>query len=150
MIKEILNNIDSANHKFDNSQFKEWAATPATTKGKIGEDIAAEILMDLGHVVTQRVSKEHDMVVDGKKVEVKTAFLKKDSDTFSFYGYDATEDPHYWLYQFVYPQEIVMVAMTRKDMADIYLGKTRKNQMMTVTMEQMVDAGGMVMGSWSE
>ena len=141
-ITNILNNIDSSNHKFDNSVFKTWAATPATQKGLIGEKIITELLEDKGHKVSARVSKEHDIVVDGKYVEVKTAFLKRDQDVFSFYGYDATEDPHHWMLQLVYPDMIVVMQMDRKAMASIYLGKTRKNTMFTVNYDMLKDAGG--------
>ena len=143
-IDTILANIQSSNDKFMYSPFKEWNCAPATTKGKIGEEIAAELLKDKGCKVSARVNKEHDLIVDGKKVEVKTAFLKRNNDFFSFYGYDATEDPHYWVLQLVYPTEIVMVKMDRTTMAAIHLGKTRKNTMFDVTLDTLKDAGGEV------
>ena len=95
-----------------------------------------------GYTVSERITKEHDLIVNDKKVEVKTAFLKRHEDVFSFYGYDATEDPHYWLLQLVSPDNITIVKMDRKAMAGIHLGKTRKNTMFTVTLDDLMAAGG--------
>ncbi len=147
-VRNILNKIEVTNPKFVGSQFEEWSMTPATTKGTVGEEIAQAILEENGHEVSPRVSKEHDRIVDGKKVEIKTAFIKRDSEDFSFYGYDATEDPHWWLLQLVTPENVFLVKMDRVTMATVYLGRTRKNQMFTVTMQDLMDKGGVLMGSY--
>ena len=144
MINTILNKIDAANPKFVNTPLEQWSLTPATSKGAIGEEIAETILKDAGFTVGPRQSKEHDRIVDGKKVEIKTAFEKKDEDSFVFYGYDAATDPHYWLYQLVTPTVIYLFKMDRKQMAEIYLGNSRKNQMFTTTVDQMEEVGELV------
>ena len=141
-INSILNSIEVTNPKFIGSKFEDWSNTPATRKGFIGEQMVQAILESHGHKVSQRITKEHDLIVNGKKVEIKTAFLKRDKDVFSFYGYDATEDPHYWLLQLVSPDNITIVKMDRKAMAGIHLGKTRKNTMFTVTLDDLIAAGG--------
>ena len=147
-VTAILESIDTTNYKFISSPFYDWAHAPATSKGKIGEDIAQSILEAYDCKVTPRTSKEHDRVVDGKKVEIKTAMLKKDSDEYSFYGYDASEDPHYWLYQFVSPESITLIKMDRNSMGNVYLGKTRKNTMFTITPEEMIQKGGEVVAEY--
>lgn len=141
-ITQLLSSINPANPKFAESAFLNWSLLPATSKGKMGEEVAKELLKENGYEVAERNSKEHDYICNGKMIELKTAFLKKDSDYFTFYGYDATEDPHFWDLQFVFPEEIFIIRMDRKAMADIYLGKTRKNTMFTITLEDALDAQG--------
>ena len=70
-------------------------------------------------------------------MEIKTAFEKRDSDSFSVYGYDPVEDPHYWIYQLVSTSGIYLFSMDRQQLANVYLGKSRKNVMFTTTLEEM-------------
>ena len=143
-VNEIVMNIDPTNHKFDYSVLKGWAAQSASAKGKTGEKVAASILEDKGYKVTERVTKEHDLIVDTKKVEVKTAFEKRDSDYFSMYGLDTTEDWHWLLFQMVTPEKIYGFKLDRKALADIYLDKSRKNTMCNVTMKNIKESAELI------
>ena len=80
MITEILNNIPTANPKFDNTPYSTWSSTPPARKGKIGEEIAKCILQEDGWTVEPREAKTHDFILNGKKTEVKTAFEAQDKD----------------------------------------------------------------------
>ena len=141
----ILNTIDNSHPKFEKSIFRELASASAKQKGTIGEDITKSLLSDEGFEVTDRCSKEHDCMVNGKMVEIKTAMERKDDEIFTFYGYDPTEDPHYWVFTFISPNDIYVIKMTRCNMAEIILGKTRKNIMINVTLEDMINAGGEIL-----
>ena len=145
-VETVLSTIEAGNYKFKGSPFYEWSITAPSKKGSIGEEIAESILKGYGHDVQPRSSKEHDRIIDGKKYEIKTAFLRAKEDDFVFYGYDASEDPHFWLLQFVEPEKITLIKMDRVTMAQMYLGRTRKNQMFTTSVLETLEKGGELMG----
>lgn len=144
-VSEILSNIKPANTNFIGTPFEDFYNQQTTSKGKTGEEITKALMKDKGFNVSDRLDKEHDLVADNKKVEVKTAFQKMDGK-FTIYGYDPTENPHYWVFTLVSSDEINCIAMDRKAMASIYLGRTRKNAMATVTPEKLYEAGGELVG----
>ena len=136
-VKTLLTDIEPMNIKFKGTIVEQWSLLPATSKGTKGEEVAEAILTGLGRTVKNRESKEHDRIIDGKKVEIKTAFEKKCSEKFSIYGYDPVEDPHYWIYQLVSTSGIYLFSMDRQQMANVYLAKSRKNVMFTTTLAEM-------------
>ena len=147
-VKNILENVKAINHKFIGSEFLEWSLQQPTAKGVTGEKVVESLLTASGYDVKPRTDKEHDLLVDGKKVEIKTAFLKADSDLFTFYGYDPTDNPHYWLINLVYPNRICVVKMTRENFGNVRLGKSRKNIMVTTTEDTLLSAGGEVVANY--
>ena len=136
-VNTILNNINPCNPKFEGTKFESWSTSPATSKGRIGEEVAKAIFEENGDTVLPRSTKEHDLIINNKKVEVKTAFERKCSKDFSLYGIDATEDWHWALFQLVTPKGIYGFKVDRATLANIYLSKTRKNAMCTVTLDHM-------------
>lgn len=147
-VKNILENVTSINPKFIGSEFFEWSLQQPTAKGNTGEKIVEALFTEAGSTVLPKEDDEHDRIIDGKKVEIKTAFLKTHSDLFTFYGYDPTDNPHYWLINLVYPNRICVVKMTRESFGNIKLGKSRKNIMITATEETLLAAGGEVVANY--
>ena len=78
----ILNLIDAkhliaspAAHLYENSPFSELRKLPPKTKGTRFEEIVCDVLDNMGYDVSPNVNKGHDLIVDGKKVEVKGSTL---------------------------------------------------------------------------
>ena len=142
MINEILNNIPTANPKFDNTPYATWSSTPPARKGKIGEEIAKCILQEDGNTITDRETKTHDFIMNGKKTEVKTAFEAQDKDEFMVYGYDPTSDASYWLVQLVRPTGVSAYRLDRKNWSNLYIKKSGGGGTLTSFTEQQLAESG--------
>ncbi len=145
-VNKILSNITKPNYKFDNSVYREWCAAHTVTKGAVGEKIAWAALEDKGFNVSKRVAKTHDMVVNGKKTEVKTAFEQRDLNRFIVYGFDATSDASYWLVQLVRPESITAYRLDRVNWSTLQIDKSGGGGTLTVfTEEEMIASGAEVL-----
>lgn len=149
MINSILDTIELFNHKFIDSPFKEWSATPAAMKGTIGRKIVIKLLTAAGYNARPTGCRTVNLTIDGEQVEVKTGFMRRKNDLFNFYGYDPTGSTKYWILQFVFPEKIVLVKMTRQTMANVHLGRTRKNAMLSTTLEQILADGGVILTEYN-
>lgn len=147
-IKEILNNIKDHNNLFENSEFKEWYHQAPASKGKTGEKIFESMMQQQGKKTSERTSRKHDLIVDGKKVEVKTIFKKVDG-LHTLYGYDATDDAHWWAILMVEPEMVTVVKMDRNTMGNIYLSNSRKNQIANVDIDDLLMAGGEIIATYN-
>lgn len=145
MIEEIILNNFGTNPKYAESPYKIWQMAPIQTKGtKIGENVAEYLLSRLGFNVGPREDSEHDRMIDGKKVEIKTAFEPIESNRFVFYGYNPVDNPHYWVFQFVKPDSITLIKMDRVSMAQMHLRDSKGAFMFDTTVEEMLEAGGRI------
>ena len=80
--------------------------------------------------------------VDGKKVEIKTLFQAEQLDTYKFYGFNPTDDAHYWLLVFVTPKdEVVLVKMDREAAAKMYTWESKKSQVIEGKLSEFIEAG---------
>ena len=146
MLKNILENITTANPKFDGTPYQNWSSTPPARKGKIGEEVARCILTQGGHKVEDREAKTHDIVLNGKKTEIKTAFEARDKDDFMVYGYDPTSDASYWLVQLVKPTGISAYLLDRKNWSNLYIKKSGGGGTLTsFTEDRMEECGAQLL-----
>lgn len=57
-----------------NSNFEWFRSIPSPrTKGKVGEEIVELCMKNLGHLVEKPKNKDHDRIINGYKVEIKTS-----------------------------------------------------------------------------
>lgn len=57
-----------------NSNFEWFRSIPSPrTKGKIGEEIVALYMKQLGHIIQKPLNKDHDRIINNHKVEIKTS-----------------------------------------------------------------------------
>lgn len=142
ILNTIKANLSSSNSKYNNSIYSDWNKTSIQNKGKVGEAVAETILVNNGHLVGARMNTTHDRMVDGKKVEIKTLFQAEQLDTYKFYGFNPTDDAHYWLLVFVTPKDdVVLVKMDREAIAKMYTWESKKSQVIEGTLEDFVKAG---------
>ena len=141
----INNNLTTPNSKYSAGKYASWNQTSIQNKGKVGEEVAEAILVSNGHLVGHRTSSEHDKVVDGKRVEIKTLFQAENSNTYKFYGFNPTDDAHYWQLVFVTPSDdIILIKMDREAIAKMYTWESKKSQVIEGTLEDFKSAGEML------
>ena len=144
-VMNILNNVKSGNYKYVGTNVEEWNKAPIQTKGAIGENVAEAILVEDGNLVGPRMNSTHDRVINGQMVEIKTAFEAADSNLFAFYGYNATEDPHYWLVVLVQPDEtITLVKLTRQDAAKFRCWGSKGNTVIAAGFDEFCANGTVI------
>ena len=144
MITKIIKDATQGNPKYQGTSVEAWSkARPATSGITIGEAVAKYLLTEKGYTIGDRTSTEHDTLVNGKMVEIKTAFENKEEEYYTFYGYSPTDDPHYWIYQFVTPdEEVVLIKMDRVAMSHVRLYESKGAFMFRTTIEEMIESGG--------
>ena len=150
MITKIIADATNKKSKYTGTSVEAWSnAHPVTSGVTIGEAVAEHIMTERGMRVEPRQSTTHDRVVNGKKTEIKTAFQAEDKESYTFYGYDPTDDPHQWLFQFVAPdEEITLVTMDRVAMSHMYLRESKGAFMLNTTIDEMVLSGGKIIATY--
>jgi hypothetical protein len=89
LLSEIYQNtVETIDESYEGLYKNVWVGTPyetyyklsSKTKGTFGERQMKKIFLAFGHLVEKSTNVEHDMLVDGKKVEIKFSLAPAPTD----------------------------------------------------------------------
>ena len=101
--------------RYENSKFKNLRYLPPRTKGSIFEKIGKDLFHKLGYSLKRPVSTDHDIIVNGQKVEIKGSTLVMNKNVFSFLQIRPDQDYEKIVFILAYPKELKMVEMDKKN-----------------------------------
>lgn len=100
---------------YRDSPFGVYQRMSSKRKGTYGEHIFEEFATRRGHHVSKALTSDHDRIVDGVKVEVKTSFLWTGTDDFRWSQIRRDQDYDVLVFLAVWPQRIDFYAATKAD-----------------------------------
>lgn len=131
----LINHIDpelltegAEDARYVNSPFRHLKQLHAKQKGKRYEEITESVLTRIGYIVSKPKSTDYDRIVNGKKVEIKGSTLNKGTDNFSFLQIRPDQDYDLMYFSMFYPNEFVIMAMTKKQIKENIDKKVFKKQ----------------------
>ena len=89
LLNEVYQNtVETIDESYEGLYKNVWIGTPyetyykltSKTKGTFGERQLKKIFLAFGHLVEKSINVEHDMLVDGKKVEIKFSLASAPTD----------------------------------------------------------------------
>lgn len=127
LIDEELLAEEEMDERYIDSPFYFLKGMHAKQKGKRYEKITECVLQKLGYEVSKPTSTEYDRIVDGQRCEIKGSTLNKGKDVFSFLQIRPDQEYDAMIFTMCYPQELVMMEMTKKQiLANIKNGTFKK------------------------
>jgi hypothetical protein len=110
-------NINVSDPRYANSVFRSLKELPPKQKGKFFELIVSDVLTKIGFSVKPPVNTDHDRIVNSVKVEIKGSTLAKGCPNFSFLQIRTNQDYDKLLFAMFYPDELVLMEMSKEDVA---------------------------------
>ena len=102
--KEIIDHTQ--NDIYKDSSFYNLKIMSSKTKGAKTERLFKEHMRNLGHEVFSSVNSDHDCIVNGHKVEIKSSFMWKGTDTFRFQQIRPSQDYDFIVFMSIRPEQI--------------------------------------------
>lgn len=99
--------------RYANSPFRYIKRLQAKQKGKRYEAITRSVMKKLGFNIQSPESSDHDMLVDGERVEIKGSTLNKGTDRFSFLQIRPDQEYDKMYFTMCYPDELVIMEMDK-------------------------------------
>lgn len=131
----LINHVDpklltegTEDARYVDSPFRYLKQLHAKQKGKRYEEITESVLKRIGYKVSKPESTDYDRIVDGEKVEIKGSTLNKGTDNFSFLQIRPNQDYDLMYFSMFYPNEFVIMAMTKEQIKENIDKKVFKNQ----------------------
>lgn len=115
MINTNLLKPEVHDHRYENSIFHNIKRLSPKVKGSRFEMIVEDVLSKLNYNVRKPENTDHDRVVNGVKTEIKGSTLAKGTDRFSFLQIRPDQDYDEMLFAMFYPNELVLMKMTKED-----------------------------------
>lgn len=109
--------ISGVDERYLGSPFLPLKTLPSRSKGAQMEAIVRELMAKEGHEVDKPASSEHDMIIDGLKVELKGSFLWSGSDTYVFQQI-RDQDYDILVAAAFAPDELVLLAATKEQVRE--------------------------------
>ena len=112
-MKQLVDLVDfsiidnSFDPRYEGSKFENYKKLGAKQKGAVSERMLSTVLEGLGHKVESSLNSDHDRLVDGVKVEMKTATLVKNTEEkLSFLQIRPNQDLDKYLMTVILPNDI--------------------------------------------
>lgn len=114
-MKQLIDLVDfsiideSFDPRYEGSKFENYKKLGAKQKGAVSERMLSTILEGLGYKVESSLNSDHDRIVNGVKVEMKTATLIKDTEEkLSFLQIRPDQDLERYLMTAILPNSLEM------------------------------------------
>jgi hypothetical protein len=128
LIEERFLQPEESDHRYDKSPFKHLKSMLPKQKGKRFEHITECVIRKLGYDVRDRVSPDHDLIIDNIKCEIKGATLVKGKDIFSFLQIRADQDYQELVFTLFYPHDMIILRMDKELVKTLINNGTFKKQ----------------------
>ena len=117
-IDSSLLNEDTVDARYINSPFKDLKNLQSRSKGSRFEKIASGIFKALGHTVQKPESTDYDVLVNGKKYEIKGSTLAKGTNVFSFLQIRPDQDYDYMMFMMFFPEDLEVLLLNKQQVLD--------------------------------
>ena len=125
---QTISNIDTTDtDKWKGSLFETIKKSSTCKKGLIGELIVKNYSLSLNYLVSQRSSVGNDLIVNGKKIEIKLSCYNK-SGYFKWLQIRPDDDFDYLYLISVYPNNIKLYAFSKCQVLKLCDDNILKNQ----------------------
>lgn len=121
-MKYDISNIDSSllqpeaeDTRYINSPFRHLKKLLPKQKGTRYEKITENIMKSVGSKVNKAESKQHDRIIDDKKVEIKGSMLNAGTNNFSFLQIRPDQDYDSIYFVMLYPNQVVIMEMNKEE-----------------------------------
>jgi len=101
--------------RYEGKLFGKFRNLAPSQKGKVGEMFCEQVMRSLGRKVTERKSKDHDIVVDGQKGEIKSSTLNNGTNVFSFLQIRPGQDYDKMILQAFFPEKLRIFELSKED-----------------------------------
>ena len=119
---------EKLDERYVNSPFKHLKNIPAKQKGSRFEKIVSNVMTKLGYTIQKPENSDHDLIINGVKVEIKGSTLAKNKNHFSFLQIRPDQDYHLMMFAMFYPNELVLMEMEKEQIKKNVQSKTFKKQ----------------------
>ena len=113
-----------------NSKFISIKQLDAKVKGKRLEEITSFILNHLDYLVEPSTNTDHDIILDGKKTELKgSTLINGEEDKFSFLQIRPSQDYEQVVFTLVYPEKLELWVLDKESIkTNILEGQKPENK----------------------
>ena len=110
---------NSFDERYEGSRFENYKKLGAKQKGAVSERILSDVLSQLGHVVESPLSSDHDRIIDGVKIEMKSSTLNKGTDKFSFLQIRPNQDVDKYMFSTFLPNDLRIFVMDKSKVLEL-------------------------------
>lgn len=128
LIDDSLLEPEQPDPRYENSPFRFIKPMHAKQKGKRFEKITECVCKKKGLKVQKPESSDHDRIINNEKCEIKGATLVKGKEVFSFLQIRPDQDYDKMLFSMFYPDDLVILQMTKKQVIKLVDNGTFKKQ----------------------
>lgn len=125
-MKELIDLVDfsliseSFDPRYEGSKFEDYKKLGAKQKGAVSEKMLSVILAALGYKVESPLNSDHDRIVNGEKIEMKTATLVKDTEEkLSFLQIRPDQDLERYLMTAILPNSLEMYWIEKEKILEL-------------------------------
>ena len=120
---------ENTNSPYNGSKFEAYKKLGAKRKGKVSEALLSDLLTKMGHKVEMPTHSNHDRIIDGKEMELKTSTLNAPKfEVFSFLQLRPLQKVDGYLFTCILPNDIRIFEASKDVVLDLIDNYTMRPQ----------------------